>query len=62
MGLLLYDALKPSFDAERKRKKDAEKKMLKYFNPIIEQGFWGTKIKWVGREKPLTDEELEKLM
>jgi hypothetical protein len=38
------------------------KKNLKYFNPIIKKDFWGdNKIEWVGRDKPLTDKEVEAL-
>lgn len=43
--------------------KDKISKKLRYFNPIIKKGFWGNNIiEWVGRDKPLTDEELNKLL
>jgi hypothetical protein len=46
-------------NAQRER----EKERLRYFNPIIKKDFWGNEIiQWVGREKPLTDEELNQLM
>ena len=35
---------------------------LKYFNPVLKEGFFFKSITWVGREKPLTDEELNSLM
>ena len=35
---------------------------LKYFNPVLKEGFFFKSITWVGREKPLTDEELNILM
>ncbi len=37
------------------------KNKVKYFNPIITESFWGRSIKWVGRDKPLTDSELDLL-
>jgi hypothetical protein len=46
-------------NAQRERTKER----LRYFNPIIKKDFWGNEItEWVGREKPLTDEELNQLM
>ena len=39
----------------------ALKQKLRYFNPIIKQGFWSNSVTWVGREKPLSDEELDNL-
>lgn len=41
------------------RKKAYLKSKIRRFNPVITEGFWGKKITWVGREKPLTDKELE---
>ena len=42
---------------------DKLKKKLRYFNPIIKKDFWGNQyVEWVGRDKPLTDEELNKLL
>ena len=38
------------------------KRKMKYFNPTITEGFWGNKITWVGREKPLTDEQVEQML
>lgn len=38
------------------------KKKLKYFNPTVREGWFGKEITWVGRDKPLSDEEVKKLM
>lgn len=35
---------------------------VKYFKPTIIESFWGTKIIWEEREKPLTDSEMEKYL
>ncbi len=42
-------------------KKTKLRRKLKFFNPVITETIWGRKVTWVGREKPLTDEELEHL-
>lgn len=43
--------------------REMTKERLRYFNPIIKKDFWGDEIiQWVGRDKPLTDEELNQLM
>jgi len=49
------------FSKKRKRENKALKERLRYFNPIIKQGFWSNSVSWVGREKPLSDEELENI-
>jgi hypothetical protein len=46
----------------RSQKTNEFKRNLKFFNPIIKKDFWGdNKIEWVGRNKPLTDDEVEAL-
>ena len=46
----------------RSQKTNEFKRNLKFFNPIIKKDFWGdNKIEWVGRDKPLTDDEVEAL-
>lgn len=66
MGLIIFYvvALSAVIIIKKQRSNSGErnriKKKLRYFNPIITEGFWGKKITWVGRERPLTDEELEK--
>jgi hypothetical protein len=37
------------------------RRRVKYFNPVITEGFWGKKITWVGRDTPLTEAQLKKL-
>lgn len=38
------------------------KNKLRYFNPIIkEHWFWGKRVIWVGRNKPLTKQEVNEL-
>lgn len=49
------------FANNRKRENKALKQKLRYFNPIIKQGFWSNSVTWVGRDKPLTDDELDNL-
>lgn len=34
---------------------------LKYFKPMITEGFWGKKVTWIPRDKPLSAKEVEKL-
>lgn len=46
---------KSSHNATMRRK-------LKYFNPTINEGIFFNTVTWTGREKPLTDEDVEKLM
>lgn len=43
---------------ERRKENKHLKEKLRYFNPIIKEGFWSNSITWVGREKPLSDDEL----
>ncbi len=43
------------------RRKEVKRK-LKYFNPVITETWWGKKITWVGRDRPLTDEQLQELL
>lgn len=43
-------------------KKQDLKNKLKYFNPLIKKDFLGNyNIEWVGRDKPLTEDEVEAL-
>lgn len=43
-------------------KREQTKQKLRYFNPVIKKDFLGNnKIEWIGRDKPLTDEQLEQL-
>ncbi len=46
---------------QRNQEKKELRKKMRYFNPIIREGFWGNTTTWVCRDKPLTDDELEKL-
>ena len=46
----------------RNRIEKSYKNKLRFFNPIIKKNVWGNEyIEWVGRDKPLTYEEIEKL-
>jgi len=57
-GILII--MMPKIREHQKRKHDLKNK-LRHFNPIIKEGLLGTRIDWVGRDKPLTDEELNNL-
>lgn len=46
---------------ERRRREQEIKEKIKYFNPVIKEGLFSNSITWVGRDKPLTDQELEVL-
>lgn len=35
---------------------------LKYFTPIIEEGFFSNKTTWIMRETPLTEEQLDEVL
>jgi len=37
------------------------KRKLKYFNPVLSEGFWGKKITWIGRVKPLSKDQVNEL-
>lgn len=44
-------------------KREEMKKRLKYFSPNIKRNFFGNEyIEWIGRDKPLTEEELKELL
>lgn len=58
--LIFFIALIPKIQRHNHLKSSIRKR-LRYFNPVITEGLWGKKVKWVGRDKPLTDEELEHL-
>lgn len=45
----------------RTKKNKALKEKLRYFNPTIKEGFLSNTVTWVGREKPLNDDELDNL-
>ena len=47
---------------ERQRRIKQIKKKLKYFNPTIHECFFGNTVSWTGREKPLSDEEVNNLI
>lgn len=57
IGIYLYAIMK-----EHNSKTEKIKRRLKHFNPTIKQGIFGEYVEWTGREKPLTDEEVEELM
>ena len=61
--LILFTALIPKIE-RRNHLKSSIRRRLRYFNPVITEGPWpwGKRVKWVGREKPLTDEEFDKLI
>jgi hypothetical protein len=40
---------------------DKVKTKVKYFNPTITEGFFGKKVTWTMRDKPLTDDEMNNL-
>lgn len=65
LGLFLFP-IYVLVNTRRKLHVEAEnktKRRLKYFNPIIKKGIIGDEyIEWIGREKPLTDEEVELLI
>lgn len=46
---------------ERERRTKQLKNKLKYFNPTVHEGFLGKSVSWTGREKPLSDEEVENI-
>jgi hypothetical protein len=58
--LILFATLIPKIE-RRNHLKSSIRKRLRYFNPVITEGLFGKRVKWVGRDKPLTDEELERL-
>ena len=47
---------------EYSSKKAEIKRRLKHFNPTIKQGLFGEYVEWSGRDKPLTDEEVDELI
>jgi regulatory protein YycI of two-component signal transduction system YycFG len=47
---------------QRNQTQNKLRKRLKHFNPTIKQGLFGKYVEWSGRDKPLTDEEVEELM
>lgn len=50
-------------NAKRNPRRNRMKQRLKYFNPVIEKDFFGNeKVKWVGRDRPLSDEQLKELL
>lgn len=60
LGFFLIGLMKSVKQSEAKKK--AIRHRLRYFNPTIKKDWWGDeKIEWVGRDKPLTDEELDKI-
>lgn len=46
----------------KREKRATVKRRLKYFTPIMTDGFWGTRITWIARDRPLTDDELSNLV
>ena len=55
VGFMLIGANKKMSKEEKLKSK------LKHFNPIIKSFWWGHRIVWVGREKPLADDQLDAL-
>lgn len=41
---------------------DDDKKILKYFRPTYTYNFWGKKVYWTLRDRPLTEVELEEIL
>lgn len=63
--LLIIIVLKEFLEktSQNQTKKAQFKKRLKYFNPIIKKGAFGSEhIEWQGRPQPLTDTELNNLL
>jgi len=61
IGSTLFFAMPFIENAQKKHR--LIKSRMRNFKPIIKRNFWGTEyIEWVGRDKPLTDEELNKII
>jgi hypothetical protein len=60
VGLVLSFAMNKILG--RVSESDNNRKKLRYFNPTIKKSFLGQYIEWTGREKPLTDKELNALL
>ncbi len=54
VGLMLASSIKETKRASRK-----EREKIRRFKPTIRDTFWGQKIDWTLRDKPLTDEQLK---
>lgn len=60
-----YFIFRPSLLAitySKERREKIYRKRLKHFRPSISYNFWGRKVTWTARNKPLSDKMLDELL
>lgn len=57
LGLFAYSITRRKLDEI-----DSKRHTLKFFKTEVTQSFWGKKVKYIQRDKPLTDLEVDEIL